>query len=227
MIASCPDDHELQLEGYVYHALNRAVGRSTIVEKVDDYAAFEAVLEEAREQVDMRLIAFCVMPNHWHLAHGTFGTGPLYQGRFKSFPIQEDEHFELVAPSQPERPGWHSLRRNGLAAGHGEASGIAVHVTSPWPPKTPPSRAVNRRTTRFNLRRPKRLNPDRRDPPVGRNRLLFAIWYFRKVKQQANAFLDQRKLIGWQFTQLSDQFGSRVSPNPLGVEGTAREPSDA
>jgi putative transposase len=51
--------------GYVYHALNRAVGRSTIFEKVDDYAAFEAVLEEAREQVDMRLLAFCVMPNHW------------------------------------------------------------------------------------------------------------------------------------------------------------------
>jgi hypothetical protein len=47
-----------------------------------------------------------------------------------------------------ERPGWHSLRRNGLAAGHGEASGIGIHVTSPWPPKTPPSRPVNRRTTR-------------------------------------------------------------------------------
>jgi hypothetical protein len=29
------------------------------------------------------------------------------------------------------------------------------------------------------------------------------------------------KLIGWQFPQLSDQFGSRVGPNPLGVEGTA------
>ena len=50
--------------GYVYHALNRAVGRSTIFEKADDYAAFEAVLEEAREQVDMRLLAFSVMPNH-------------------------------------------------------------------------------------------------------------------------------------------------------------------
>jgi putative transposase len=49
--------------GYVYHALNRAVGRSTIFEKVDDYAAFEAVLEQAREQVDMRLLAFCVLPN--------------------------------------------------------------------------------------------------------------------------------------------------------------------
>jgi putative transposase len=32
----------------------------------------------------------------WHLAHRTVGTGPLYQGRFKSFPIQEDEHFFTV-----------------------------------------------------------------------------------------------------------------------------------
>jgi len=32
----------------------------------------------------------------WHLVHGTVGTGPLYQGRFKSFPIQEDEHFFTV-----------------------------------------------------------------------------------------------------------------------------------
>jgi len=109
--------------GYVYHALNRAVGRSTIFEGVNDYAAFEQVLEEAREQVDMRLLDFCVMPNHWHLvlwprkdgdlsdylgwltnthtrrwhlAHRTVGTGPLYQGRFKSFPVQGDDHYFTV-----------------------------------------------------------------------------------------------------------------------------------
>jgi len=44
--------------GYVYQAVDREVGRSTIFEKVDDYAAFEAVLEETREQDDMRLLAF-------------------------------------------------------------------------------------------------------------------------------------------------------------------------
>ena len=106
--------------GYVYHVLNRAVGGSSLFEKVGDYAAFEKVLEEAGQRTRMRLLAFCVMPNHWHLvlwprvdgdlsdymcwltnthtrrwhlAHGTAGTGPLYQGRFKSFPVQEDEHF--------------------------------------------------------------------------------------------------------------------------------------
>jgi putative transposase len=28
----------------------------------------------------------------WHAHHRTAGTGPLYQGRFKSFPVQADEH---------------------------------------------------------------------------------------------------------------------------------------
>lgn len=107
----------------MYHVLNRAVGRSTVFEKLEDYAAFEKVLEEAGRPVRMRLLAFCVMPNHWHLvlwpredgdlsqymrwltnthtrrwhmAHGTVGSGPLYQGRFKSFPVQDDEHFFAV-----------------------------------------------------------------------------------------------------------------------------------
>src|SRR5262245_49901658 len=32
----------------------------------------------------------------WHLAHQTAGTGPLYQGRFKSFPVDTDDHFYSV-----------------------------------------------------------------------------------------------------------------------------------
>ena len=109
--------------GYVYHVLNRAVGRSTVFGKTADYAAFEKVLEQAGRRQGMRLLGFCVMPNHWHLvlwpredgdlsdymcwltnthtrrwhlAHGTAGTGPVYQGRFKSFSVEEDEHFFTV-----------------------------------------------------------------------------------------------------------------------------------
>ena len=109
--------------GYVYHVLNRAVARDRIFSKRRDYEAFEEVLLEARERVSMRLLAWSVLPNHWHLAlwprgdgelsefmrwmtvthtqrwhaaHRTAGTGPLYQGRFKSFPIQEDEHLLTV-----------------------------------------------------------------------------------------------------------------------------------
>jgi putative transposase len=108
---------------YLFHVLNRAVGRQTLFATDGDYEAFQRVLEEARQRVAMRLLAFCVMPNHWHLvlwpredgdlseymrwltvthtqrwhaAHGTSGTGPLYQGRFKSFPVQTDEYFLTV-----------------------------------------------------------------------------------------------------------------------------------
>ena len=32
----------------------------------------------------------------WHAHHRTAGTGHVYQGRFKSFPVQSDEHFLTV-----------------------------------------------------------------------------------------------------------------------------------
>jgi putative transposase len=109
--------------GYVYHVLNRAVGRATLFNKATDYAAFEKVLRQAWERSAMRLLAYVVLPNHWHLVvwpqhdgelsiyaqwltvthvrrwhahHHTGGTGPVYQGRFKSFPVQDDEHFFTV-----------------------------------------------------------------------------------------------------------------------------------
>jgi putative transposase len=106
--------------GLVYHVLNRANARMTIFEKDDDYEAFEIVLQQAVERTATRLLAYCLMPNHWHLvvwprkddelsrfvgwltlthtqrwhAHRhTAGSGHLYQGRFKSFPVQTDEHY--------------------------------------------------------------------------------------------------------------------------------------
>lgn len=51
----------------VYHALNRANGRVTIFRTDQDYAAFEKILREARHRFPMRILAYCLMPNHWHL----------------------------------------------------------------------------------------------------------------------------------------------------------------
>lgn len=109
--------------GYVYHVLNRAVGRATLFHKPGDYAAFEEILRQAGERSAMRLLSYVVMPNHWHLVvwprqdgslsayaqwltvthvrrwhahYHSAGTGPIYQGRFKSFPVQEDGHFLTV-----------------------------------------------------------------------------------------------------------------------------------
>jgi putative transposase len=106
--------------GLIYHVLNRANARMTIFADDGDYAAFERVLAEAVERTETRLLSYCVMPNHWHLvvwprkddelsrfigwltlthtqrwhAHRhSAGSGHLYQGRFKSFPVQADEHY--------------------------------------------------------------------------------------------------------------------------------------
>ena len=107
-----------------YHVLNRRVGRLPLFDKPADYAAFEKVLAEAHDRTRIRIAAYCLMLNHWHMQlwprrdgelseilrwitvthtqrwhahHHTAGTGPVYQGRFKSFPVQTDEHFLTVA----------------------------------------------------------------------------------------------------------------------------------
>lgn len=52
--------------GYVYHALNRGVARLALFEKPADYDAFEAVLAEGLQEHPTRVLAYCVLPNHWH-----------------------------------------------------------------------------------------------------------------------------------------------------------------
>ena len=108
---------------HVYHVINRAVGRLTIFKTVDDYRLFLTLLKEAKEMTDMRILSYVVMPNHWHVQlypkddgdMGLFmhwltnthtrrvhaltkstGTGPLYQGRYKSFLIENDIHLLTV-----------------------------------------------------------------------------------------------------------------------------------
>ena len=63
--------------GYVYHVLNRAVGRVTLFRKDGDYAAFEKTLRQANDFQPMRLLAYCLMPNHWHLLLWPRGDGDL------------------------------------------------------------------------------------------------------------------------------------------------------
>jgi putative transposase len=118
----------------VYHVLNRSVAGLPLFRKERDYEAFERILVEAHERHPTRLLAWCVMRNHWHfvvwprakgeltahfrwlahthamrwhVAHNTVGRGHLYQGRFKSFPVEEDEHFLMVC---------RYVERNALAA---------------------------------------------------------------------------------------------------------------
>ncbi len=53
--------------GYVYHVLNRANARTTLFRKDRDYAAFLRVLVETQQRCPLRLLSYCLMPNHWHL----------------------------------------------------------------------------------------------------------------------------------------------------------------
>jgi putative transposase len=53
--------------GYVYHVLNRGVGRRRLFYQDRDDQAFEEILEETLLTRPMRICGFCVMPNHWYL----------------------------------------------------------------------------------------------------------------------------------------------------------------
>jgi len=46
----------------VYHVINRANGRVPIFHTDNDYRHFELLLEEAKELTDMRILAYCIMP---------------------------------------------------------------------------------------------------------------------------------------------------------------------
>ena len=107
--------------GGVAHVLSRGNGRATVFHSAGEYQAFIALLDEARQRHPVDLFAFCLMPNHFHLVarveqsaelsammqwwltshvrrhhkrHAS--SGHLWQGRFKSFPIQEDTHLLTV-----------------------------------------------------------------------------------------------------------------------------------
>jgi putative transposase len=102
------------------HIVNRGNRKSPIFLSSADYLGFLAAMTEAAERTVVRLAAFCLMPNHFHLVvwpfkgpeisaymqclmnahlrdltprHGTTGQGHVYQGRYRNHLIQNDCHF--------------------------------------------------------------------------------------------------------------------------------------
>jgi putative transposase len=107
--------------GFCYHVLNRGNARRTVFHQDGDFAAFVQLLRQAGERTDVRLVGYCLMPNHFHLALWPRGDGDLsdymrwlltahvrryhqhyhssghvWQGRCRAFPIAEDEHLLTV-----------------------------------------------------------------------------------------------------------------------------------
>jgi len=133
----------------IYHALNRGNGRSVIFHKEGDYEAFENVLAEGLVRYPCRILSSQLMPNHWHFVlqptedggmsnflrwvtlthmmryhahYQTAGEGHVYQGRFKSFPVQDDGHFRVLC---------RYVERNAQRAELRACGGLAVGVCVP------------------------------------------------------------------------------------------------
>ena len=107
--------------GLCYHVINRGNGRARVFHGEADYREFLKLMAAACERLPLRLLAYCLMPNHVHFVlwpqedgevsrwmqwlmttqvrrhHRRHGSdGHLWQGRFKAFPIQRDAHLLSV-----------------------------------------------------------------------------------------------------------------------------------
>ncbi len=146
--------------------LNRAVARLPLFERAADYEAFTEVLQEALRRERLPIFAYSLMPNHWHFvvrpdadhqvstffrwlththtmrwhaSHHTVGTGHLYQGRFKAFPIEEDDHLLTVMRYVERNPLRANLCRRAEEWKYGSAwhrtkgTALSNAILSPWP----------------------------------------------------------------------------------------------
>lgn len=96
--------------GTVFHAMNRARKNTVLFDRPKAYRAFVELMAEAADRSPVPMLAYCLMPNHWHfifwprherdittqvgwltMTHakrfraftGTTGSGPVYRGPFK------------------------------------------------------------------------------------------------------------------------------------------------
>jgi len=107
--------------GVVYHVINCGNGRTRVFREEEDYQAFINLIGLACDRVVVRVLGYCLMPNHFHLVLWPRGDGDMsrwmqwlmtshvrryhrhyrssghvWQGRFKAFPIQQNEHLLTV-----------------------------------------------------------------------------------------------------------------------------------
>jgi putative transposase len=106
--------------GCLAHALNRGNDRRTLFEVFEDFEDFLELMRWAKARCTIRIIAYCLMPNHWHFvlwprtdhdvtifmgdltsAHakrrrwqsGTIGQGHIYQDRYRAFVIHHEAYY--------------------------------------------------------------------------------------------------------------------------------------
>jgi REP-associated tyrosine transposase len=109
-------------QGYAHHVFNRGNQRQVLFTDHHDYKDFLTLMVRARQRHVVGLLAYCLMPNHFHLVvrpsrpaalpaymhwltsthvrrsrcrHDTVGLGHLYQERYKNVVIIND--LQLIA----------------------------------------------------------------------------------------------------------------------------------
>lgn len=139
-------------DNIIYHVINRGNGRQEIFHKDKDYEAFLKLMNEAKRRYSVKLFAYCLMPNHFHMVlmpergrelsrwmqwlmtshvrryHKHYGSsGHVWQGRFKSFMVQEDVHLLMVLryiEGNPVRAKMVSSAKEWKWSSHGEVIGM-------------------------------------------------------------------------------------------------------
>ena len=118
----------MEAEGAVYHVIVRGNERRAVFRDDADREAYLERLSKGRERFGFRLLAFCLMGNHVHLAiergpeklarvmltlqsayaqsfnrrHGR--VGHLFQGRYKAFLVEKDRHLLALVRYIHENP---------------------------------------------------------------------------------------------------------------------------
>lgn len=105
----------------IYHILNRGNGRKDVFHKAGDFKAFVELLRESKNKYSIDILAYCIMPNHFHFLlrpryaaqlssmmqwlmtshvrgyHKHYGScGHIWGGRYKSFIVQENRYLLTV-----------------------------------------------------------------------------------------------------------------------------------
>ncbi|MCM8787974.1 MAG: transposase [Candidatus Omnitrophica bacterium] len=134
------------VDGFIYHVLNRGNALQKIFHKDKDYEVFINLMKEAKERYPVKIFAYCLMPNHFHMVlmpqigeelskfmqwlmtshvrryHVHYGSsGHVWQGRFKSFIVQKDNHLLTVlryVEGNPVRAGLVKCAKDWLWSSH-------------------------------------------------------------------------------------------------------------
>jgi putative transposase len=137
--------HRYAPAGSLHHVCNRGSRKGLLFYSEEDYIVFVRLVAEARSTCPIRILAYCLMSNHWHFllwpesdgdlqrfmhwltgvhaqrwreARGTQGEGAVYQSRYQSVAIEDSWHLHTT---------WRYVERNPV-----EAHLVARAEEWPW-----------------------------------------------------------------------------------------------